>query len=86
MPIKTETDPWVKNFRELLKDSFGYTEGWYVFNSRGKMRLQLIEEGKKPQSRMLPFDWKKSEVSKALPYIQQIFKRYQKTKGEKTLA
>ena len=86
MPRQTETDQWVKDFRELLRDSYGYSDGWYVFNSRGKIRLQLFEEGKKPQSRILPFTWEKKSVSKALPHIQQIFKRYQESKGEKTLA
>ena len=86
MPKKSATEQWVGNFRELLKDSYGYTEGWYVFNSRGKIRLQLLEDGKKPQSRILPFEWNKSSVSKALPYIQQIFKRYQEAKGKISLA
>ena len=86
MPKKSATEPWVADFREYLRDSYGYTEGWYVFNSRGKVRLQLLEEGKKPQSRILPFEWNKSAVSKALPYIQQVFKRYQEAKGKITLA
>ena len=75
-----------REFRELLKDSYGYTKGWYVFNSQGKIRLQLLEDCKKPQSRILPIQCNKSSISKALPYIQQIFKRYQEAKGKISLA
>ena len=86
MPRQTEKEQWVQNFRDLLKESYGYTEGWYVFNSRGKIRLQLLLEDQKPQSRILPFAWEKKSISSALPYIQQIFKRYHEGTGRMTLA
>ena len=86
MPRQSAKEPWVKHFRELLKESYGYTEGWYVFNSRGKMRLQLLLDDQKPQSTMLPYEWSKSGAAKALPYIQQTFKRYYEAKGKKTLS
>ena len=55
MPKKTSTEQRVENFRELLKDSPGYTDGCYMFNSREKIHLQLLGKVKKPQSRILPF-------------------------------
>ena len=85
MPIKTETDPWVGNFRDLLKASIADGDQWFVTNYKGKMRLQVKVDGK-VSTRILPFDWSKSGAAKALPYIQQIYKRYSLAKGKKTLA
>ena len=51
-----ETEPWVINFRQLLKDSLHPGAQWFVSNSRGQMRLEIREEGQK-QSRTLPFEW-----------------------------
>ena len=75
MPIKTETDPWVGSFRDLLKASIADGDQWFVTNYKGKMRLQVKVDGK-VSTRILPFDWSKSGAAKALPYIQQIYNRY----------
>ena len=85
MPIKKETEPWVLNFRQMLKDSLHSGAQWFVSNSRGQMRLEIREDGKK-QSRILPFEWNKKAAASALPRIQQIYKNYIKAKGQKTLA
>ena len=85
MPIRKETEPWVLNFRRLLKDSLDPGAQWFVSNSRGQMRLEIRENGQK-QSRILPFEWSSKAVARALPRIQQIYKNYIKAKGGKTLA
>jgi len=85
MPIKKETEPWVINFRQLLKDSLHPGAQWFVSNSRGQMRLEIREEGHK-QSRTLPFEWNQKAAAKALPRIQQIYKNYIQAKGQKTLS
>ena len=85
MPIRKETEPWVLNFRRLLKDSLDPWAQWFVSNSRGQMRLEIRENGQK-QSRVLPFEWNSKAVARALPRIQQIYKNYIKAKEGKTLA
>ena len=85
MTIKKETEPWVINFRQLLKDSLHPGAQWFVSNSRGQMRLEIREEGHK-QSRTLPFEWNQQAAAKALPRIQQIYKNYIQAKGQKTLS
>ena len=84
MPLTTRTQNWVKFFREQVNES---TSGQFkVLDSRGKMRLQYRPLGEKAQSLMLPFNFIKSETTKALPRIQQIFKTFIQAKGKKTLA
>ncbi|WP_320664632.1 site-specific integrase [Prochlorococcus sp. MIT 1223] len=85
MPIKKETEPWVINFRQLLKASLHPGAQWFVSNSRGQMRLEIKEGGAK-QSRILPFEWNQKAAASALPRLQQIYKNYIKSKGQKTLA
>ena len=84
MPKQVEKDTWVATFKELLEESFGKDSGWYVTQSRGRMRLQVVDQGKN-QTRTLPYEWKKSSINKALPRIQQIYKRYIEANGKITL-
>ena len=72
----TSSQDWVKPFRRQIWKTC--IDGWNLIESRGRMRLQVREEGKKTQSLMLPYDWTEEGAARALPRIQQIFKRYQK--------
>ena len=84
MPLTTRTQSWIKFFRDQIRD---LTEGQFtVLDSRGKMRLQYRVTGEKAQSLMLPYDFSKSETTKALKRIGEIYKRFYNSKGKKTLA
>lgn len=63
-------EPWLKPFRELVRESTA--KDWWVINSRGRMRLQVPGVG----SATLPYEWSKQGSAHALPRIQQIFKRW----------
>ena len=75
MPRLTQTDTWVKEYRELLRQSFAPDAKWFVGNHNGSIRLEVKHNGKK-QTRVLPFEWSKKGFSKAIPEIQQIYKRF----------
>ena len=70
LPRISQIEPWVKPFRDQIKVSCG--PGWKVLNSRGTMRLQVVDVG----SVMLPYEWTLKGSTQALPRIQQIFKRW----------
>jgi len=55
-----------------------------VLNTRGRMRLQVRPLDGGYESLMLPYTWSAEGAAKALPRIQQIFKRY--VEGQTTLA
>ena len=76
MPRLTETDTWVKEYRDLLRESMAehHKWKWSVGNHKGSIRLQ-VNDGKK-QTRLLPFEWSKKGFSAAIPEIQQIYKRF----------
>ena len=78
LPRVTFSDTWIKPFREQVRASCG--PGWKVLNSRGNMRLQVVDVG----SVMLPYEWSLKGSTQALPRIQQIFKRW--NSGQITLA
>ena len=69
-----KTNDWVQPFRRQVWKTC--IEGWNLMESRGRMRLQVREEGRKSQSLMLPYDWSEEGSGRALPRIQEIFKRY----------
>jgi integrase len=73
---------WIAPFRRQVK--LTTNDGWNMLDSRGKMRLQVREEGRPAQSVTLPYDWSEAGAALALPRIQQIFKRY--VEGKLTLA
>lgn len=70
MGSRSNTEPWVKPFREQVHISCA--EGWNVLNSRGRMRLQVKGVG----SVVLPYHWSAQGSASALPRIQQIFKHW----------
>ena len=56
MPVKTKTESWVQIFRDQLKSFMAPKAPWYVQESRGKIRLIVIEDGK-TQTLTLENDW-----------------------------
>ena len=78
MGVLRNTEPWVKPFRDMVRESTA--SDWWVLNNRGRMRLQVKGVG----SVSLPYAWSVVGSTKALPRIQQIFKRW--AGGQITLA
>ena len=70
MPRLSEQDSWVKPFRRQVAITCG--EGWYVRNNRGRMRLNVLGHG----TLSLNYDWSERGATQALPFIQQLFKRW----------
>ena len=86
MPKLTETDTWVKEFRDLLRDQMleKHKWKWSVGNHNGSIRLQ-VNDGKK-QTKVLPFDWTKKGLGSAIPEILQIYKRFYEGNTRQLLA
>ena len=78
MPRLSETEAWIKPFRRQVAITCG--DGWYVRNNRGKMRLNVPGHG----TLSLNYDWSERGATQALPFIQQLFKRW--NGGQVTLA
>ena len=76
MPKLAETDAWVKERRELLREQMleKHKWKWSVGNHNGSIRLQ-VNDGKK-QTKILPFEWSKKGFGAAIPEIMQIYKRF----------
>lgn len=74
MPARSDGDSWVAPFRRQVKLTTGV--GWSVLGSRGAMRLMVREPDQRAQSITLPYPWSEEGAAKALPRIQQIYKRY----------
>ena len=70
MPRLSETEAWIKPFRRQVAITCG--DGWYVRNNRGRMRLNVPGHG----TLSLNYDWSERGATQALPYIQQLFKRW----------
>ena len=70
MPRVSEIDVWIKPFRRQVAITCG--DGWYVRNNRGRMRLNVPGHG----SLSLNYDWSERGATQALPFIQQLFKRW----------
>ena len=69
LPRLSETDGWIKPFRRQVATC---GDGWYVRNNRGRMRLNVPGH----VSLSLNFDWSERGATQALPFIQQLFKRW----------
>ena len=83
MPQTKNKPTWVQHYREQLRETIPKEAGWYVGNSRGKIRIE-IKVGVY-QSKTLHFDWSKAGFAVAVDEIKQIYKRFYE--GEtKTLA
>ena len=70
MPRVSQTEPWIKPFRRQVAVTCG--EDWYVRNNRGRLRLEVRGAG----TVALNFDWTERGAALALPFIQQMFKRW----------
>ena len=75
MPRLSQTETWVSEYRDLLRQSFAPDAKWFVGEHRGSIRLEVKHNGTK-QTRLLPFEWSKKGFSEAIPEIQQIYKRF----------
>ena len=78
MPRLSEKEDWIKPFRRQVAITCG--DGWYVRNNRGRMRLNVPGHG----TLSLNYDWSERGAVQALPFIQQLFKRW--NDGQITLA
>ena len=78
MPRLSQTEPWIKPFRQQIAATCG--DSWYVRNNRGRIRLEVRDTG----TVSLPYEWTARGSALALPRIQQIFKRW--NGGQITLA
>ena len=78
MPRVSQTEPWIKPFRQQIAATCG--DSWYVRNNRGRIRLEVRDAG----TVSLPYEWTARGSALALPRIQQIFKRW--NGGQITLA
>ena len=47
MPQTKQKEEWVRHYKEQLNEFFGKGSGWYVFQSAGKIKLEVISNGKK---------------------------------------
>ena len=79
MPQTKQKEEWVNHYKEQLTEFFGKGSGWYVSQSAGNIKLEVISNDKK-QSRTLPYEWSKSGFAVAVEEIKQIFKRFQSGK------
>ena len=80
MPQTKQKQEWVRHYKEQLNEFFGKGSGWYVSQSAGKIKLEVISNGKK-QSRTLPYEWSKSGFAVAVEEIKQIYKRFHSGKA-----
>ena len=53
MPQTNNKEEWVQHYKKQLKVFFGKKSGWYVSQSAGSIKLEVITNGKK-ESRTLP--------------------------------
>ena len=72
MPQTKNKDLWVQHYREQLRETIPKEAGWFIRESRGKIRIEIKKDGIK-QSRTLPFDWSKQGFASAVPEIMQIY-------------
>ena len=79
MPQTNNKEEWVQHYKKQLKVFFGKKSGWYVSQSAGSIKLEVISNGKK-ESRTLPYRWNENEFAVAVEEIKQIYKRYQEGK------
>ena len=86
MPKLTETDTWVKLFRDQIRGEMleKHKWKWSVGNHNGSIRLQ-VNDGRK-QTKVLPYEWSKKGLGKAIPEILQIYKRFYEGKKQLTAA
>ena len=79
MPQTNKKEEWVQFYKKQLKVFFGKKAGWYVSQSAGSIKLEVITNGKK-ETRTLPYKWNEDEFAVAVEEIKQIYKRYNQGK------
>ncbi len=84
MPVKTKTESWVQIFRDQLKSFMAPKAPWYVQESRGKIRLIVIEDGK-TQTLTLENDWSLKGSTEAIKRISLIYKNFYSDLGNRSL-
>ena len=84
MPVKTKTESWVQHFRDQLKTFMAHKAPWYVQESRKKIRLIVIEDGK-TQTLTLENDWSVEGSTKAISRISLIYKNFYSDLGNRSL-
>ena len=84
MPVKTKTESWVQHFRNQLKTFMEHKAPWYVQESRKKIRLIVIEDGK-TQTLTLENDWSFEGSTKAISRISLIYKNFYSDLGNRSL-
>ena len=84
MPKKSQTQAWVKNCRELMRSDMYDKAPWYVSESNGRIKLEVLEDNKK-QCLTLEYDWSQKGFSKALPRIKLIYKNFYTDIGKRSL-
>ena len=74
MPQTNNKEEWVQHYKKQLKVFFGKKSGWYVSQSAGSIKLEVIKNGKK-ESRTLPYRWNENEFAVAVEEIKQIYNK-----------
>ena len=83
MPVKVEKDNCVSVFRDQIKDSIAESDQCFITNCRGKMRLQVKEDGK-VATRILPFEWNKKTLRKHFKELGRFIKTINYLKKKNT--
>ena len=63
---------WVKGFRASVRTST--SEGWWVREHRGRMRLEVKAADGRMTSVALPFDWVKGQTGDAVARVRSIYR------------
>ena len=85
MPLKTQTNDWVKAARQAMRAEMHSGAAWYISESRGSVKLEVLHEGKK-QSRILEYEWDKKGLFNAARRIIEIYKNFYSDTGKYSLA
>ena len=85
MPLKTQTNDWVKAARQAMRAEMHSGAAWYISESRGSVKLEVLHEGKK-QSRILEYEWDKKGLFNAARRIVEIYKNFYSDTGKYSLA
>ena len=85
MPVTTHKNDWVKAARQAMRAEMHSGAAWYISESRGSVKLEVLHEGKK-QSRILEYEWDKKGLFNAASRIIEIYKNFYSDTGKFSLA
>ena len=85
MPVTTHKNDWVKAARQAMRAEMHSGAAWYISESRGSVKLEVLHEGKK-QSRILEYEWDKKGLFNAARRIIEIYKNFYSDTGKFSLA